>query len=137
MSVNIRSTNLRFNLDKPLQRQAWEYLQVMDKNAFKSYSNAIAVSLVNYFERYYRKQDDPYLETREREERFVEQIVEAVEKATEKTLPGFLVAWLAGRMQPYQPQQAYSPRPCQPIANNAEAKEQEIVENVDWDFLRE
>ena len=67
MSENIRSTNLRFNLEKDTQKQAWQYLQTMDKQHFKSYSNVIAVALVEYFERYYRSQDDPYFETRERE----------------------------------------------------------------------
>ena len=79
MSENIRSTNLRFNLDKDVQNRAWQYLQTMDKKKFKSYSQIIAISLVDYFDRYYKKQDEPYLETREREERFVEQIVTAVE----------------------------------------------------------
>ena len=83
MSKNIRSTNLRFNLDKDVQNRAWQYLQTMDKQKFKSYSQVIAVSLVDYFDRYYQKQDDPYLETREREERFVAQIVTAVENAME------------------------------------------------------
>ena len=66
---HIRSTNLRFNLEKESQRRAWEYLQGMDKAIFKSYSNAIALALVDYFSHYYKTQDDPYLETREREER--------------------------------------------------------------------
>ena len=77
----IRTTNLRLNLEKPIQRQAWEYLQTMDKAVFKSYSQAIATALVDYFDRYYKKQEDPYLETRAREERFVQQIVTAVEQA--------------------------------------------------------
>ena len=68
MSENIRSTNLRFNLEKDTQKRAWQYLQNMDKQQFKSYSNVIAVALVDYFDRYYRSQDDPYFETREREE---------------------------------------------------------------------
>lgn len=68
MSENIRNTNLRFNLDKDVQSRAWQYLQTMDKKKFKSYSQIIAISLVDYFDRYYKKQDDPYLETREREE---------------------------------------------------------------------
>ena len=54
MSENIRSTNLRFNLEKDTQKRAWQYLQNMDKQQFKSYSNVIAVALVDYFDRYYR-----------------------------------------------------------------------------------
>ena len=38
--------------------------KMLDKQQFKSYSNVIAVALVDYFDRYYRSQDDPYFETR-------------------------------------------------------------------------
>ena len=38
MQNNIRNTNLRFNLGKEQQRRAWEYLQTMDRQDFKSYS---------------------------------------------------------------------------------------------------
>lgn len=41
MQNNIRNTNLRFNLDKKQQRRAWEYLQTMDRQDFKSYSQVI------------------------------------------------------------------------------------------------
>ena len=89
---NIKCTTLRFNIDKPLDRQAWNYLKSMDKDEFKSYSQAVALAVTEYFKRYYKRIDDPYFETREREERFVEQIVTAVESAVEKALPSFLAA---------------------------------------------
>lgn len=120
---NIRSTNLRFNLDKPLYEKAWTYLQNMDKAEFKSYNHAIALSVAEYFERYYKKESDPYFETREREERFIEQLVLAVEKAIEKALPSFLTACLTGIVQPYKHIKVAEP-----------AKEEENDE-VDWDFL--
>jgi len=123
MSENIRSTNLRFNLDKDVQNQAWQYLQTMDKKKFKSYSQIIAISLVEYFDRYYQKQDDPYLETREREERFVAQIVSAVETAMDKALPVYLAGCMAGISQNV-PQAA--------VASN----EPEDAD-LDWDFLGE
>ena len=122
---NIRSTNLRFNLDKPLYEKAWTYLQNMDKTEFKSYNHAIALSVTEYFERYYKKESDPYFETREREERFIEQIVLAVEKAIEKALPSFLTACLTGIVQPYKQIEATEP-----------AKEQ-TSDEIDWDFLNE
>ncbi len=68
----------------------------MDKQEFKSYSHVIALALVDYFDRYYRTQEDPYLETREREEQFVNQIVEAVERSLEQALPLFLSGLTAG-----------------------------------------
>ena len=49
--MTVHSTNLRFNTEKETQRRAWEYLQGMDKQKFKSYSQVIAVALVEYFER--------------------------------------------------------------------------------------
>lgn len=120
---NIRSTNLRFNLDKPLYEKAWTYLQNMDKAEFKSYNHAIALSVAEYFERYYRKESDPYFETREREELFINQIVTAAEKAIEKALPSFLTACLTGIVQPYKQIKAAEP-----------AKEQ-TSDEIDWDFL--
>ena len=123
MSENIRSTNLRFNLDKDVQNRAWQYLQTMDKKKFKSYSQIIAISLVDYFDRYYKKQDEPYLETREREERFVEQIVTAVENAMNQTLPVYLAGCMAGIAQS-TPQAAVA------------ASEPEDAD-LDWDFLGE
>ena len=43
MQNHIRNTNLRFNLDKGQQRRAWEYLQTMDRQNFKSYSQVISL----------------------------------------------------------------------------------------------
>lgn len=125
MNENIRSTNLRFNLEKEPQRQAWEYLQTMNKAQFKSYSQTVALALVDYFDRYYKSQVDPYFETREREERFVSQIVTAVETAMEKTLPVFFVGCMAGLSATMPMQVSALP---QTTAENTDA-------DVDWDFL--
>lgn len=120
MIENIRSTNLRFNLEKDTQKRAWQYLQTMDKQQFKSYSNVIAVALVEYFDRYYRSQDDPYFETREREERFVNQIISSVESAMERTLPVFLAGCMAGLSQASH--------------NTTSVVQQEPDAELDWDF---
>ena len=123
MIENIRSTNLRFNLEKDTQKRAWQYLQTMDKQQFKSYSNVIAVALVEYFDRYYRSQDHPYFETREREERFVNQIISSVESAMERTLPVFLAGCMAGLSQASH--------------NTTSVVQQEPDAELDWDFLGE
>ena len=117
----VKCTNLRFNLDKPVQRAAWECLQTMDKAKFKSYSQVIALAIVDYFDRLERLQDDPYLETREREERFVSQIVAAVERAMKDALQVYLAGCMAGlsKAAPVAPTQT-------PEANE---------DAVDWDFL--
>ena len=122
---NIKCTTLRFNIDKPLDRQAWEYLQGMDKDEFKSYSQAVALTVTDYFKRYYRLKDDPYLESREREERFVEQIVTAVESAVEKALPSFLAACFSKMVMPYNT--------VMPTENNNENSTQ--PDEIDFDFV--
>ena len=117
----VKCTNLRFNLDKPVQRTAWECLQTMDKTRFKSYSQVIALAVVDYFDRLEKLQDDPYLETREREERFVGQIVAAVERAMKDALPVYLAGCMAGLSK------AAPVAPTQTPEAGAEA--------IDWDFL--
>ena len=117
----VKCTNLRFNLDKPVQRAAWECLQTMDKARFKSYSQAIALAVVDYFERLERAKDDPYLETREREEQFVSRIVAAVESAMTSALPVYLAGCMAGlsKVAPVA------------LAQTTEAS----ADTIDWDFL--
>ena len=120
--TNIRNTNLRFNLNKEKHRRAWEHLQRMDKRIFKSHSNAAIDALNDYFDRYYKVQDDPYLETREREAQFVERIVTAVEASLNQTLPAY---WSEHASQ------------LTPITENKHQTEPEATPepNVDWDFL--
>ena len=117
----VKCTNLRFNLDKPVQRAAWECLQTMDKARFKSYSQVIALAVVDYFDRLERLRDDPYLETREREERFVSQIVAAVERAMKDALPVYLAGCMAGLTK------ATPLAPAQTPETNAE--------DIDWSYL--
>jgi len=116
MQNNIRNTNLRFNLDKEQQRRAWEYLQTMDRQDFKSYSQVISLALVDY-----------YLETREREELFVKQIVDAVENSLKQALPLFLSGLTAGMVQREPQIRASFPAPENSLPDS----------DVDWDFLGE
>ena len=128
MSNQIRNTNLRFNLEKDLQRKAWEYLQSMNRQEFKSYSHVISLALVDYFDRYYHIAEDPYLETREREERFINQIVEGVQQNLKQSLPLFLSGLTVGMVQMGTPKQAS-------LTDSKNCNSD--TEDVDWDFLGE
>ena len=64
----IINTNIRLNLCDEQDRQAWEYLQTMDRKKYKSYTRAVVVALNDYFSREYRNEADPYLEAREKED---------------------------------------------------------------------
>ena len=99
----------------------------MNRQEFKSYSQAISVALVDYFDRHYRTQSDPYLETREREELFVKQIVAAVESSLKQSLPLFLSGLTAGIAQ----------REPRIRASFSEAENTQADTDIDWDFLEE
>lgn len=121
MKNEVKTTNIRFNLGKEIQKKAWQYLQTMDKKKFKSYSNAVSIAIVYFFERYYRSENDPYLETREKEEKFIERIVSSVESSIEKSLPFFLSG-------------------CAAVINSSSfppPEKSKPEENFDWDFLGE
>ena len=118
----IRTTNLRFNLGKEPQRKAWQYLQTMDKSVFKSYNQAVATAVVDYFVRYYQTQDDPYLETRAREEQFVQQIVDAVRDTLRETMPVFLAGCITGMAQ-------------NPAAVSPQPVKEPVKDSINWDFV--
>ena len=48
---NTFTTSLRLNLNEPADRQAWMYLQTMDKAKHRSYREAIVVAINDYFSR--------------------------------------------------------------------------------------
>lgn len=118
---DIRNTNIRFNLDNPLHQKAWAYLQSMDKKKFKSYSHVIILALIDFFDRYYRQQDDPYFETREREERFVQQIVDEVGKSIRLYMPQLMIS----------DNEKITNRP---IAVKEPEEEENI--DIDWSFIQ-
>lgn len=118
----IKSTTLRFNLDKTEQRAAWEYLQNLDKEKYKSVNHAITLAVCDYFERQERAEYDPFFESREHEEMFVQRIVEAVEQTLEKGLPTFLTSYLL---------KLVGTAGIQPVVQPTEQN----TDNVDWDFI--
>ena len=75
---DIRSTIIRFNLKKPLHQKAWKYLQMMDRQMFKSYSHAVITALADYFDRLYNARDMP--EPDAHDEMLISRISEEVEK---------------------------------------------------------
>ena len=121
-----KSICLRFNLDKPLHREAWEQLQNMDKEKFKSYTNAVVIAITEYFQRYYKICDDPYFETREKEDEFVQRVVAQIGSAVEKVMPNFLAACLTGLAQP-----CFSSAPAQ----SEKPTETEEISEIDLDFI--
>ena len=80
MSKRIINTNIRFDLDKEDDRKAYEYLQSMDRKQYKSYTRAVVTALNFYFDRQTQLEADHYLETREKEDMFLQKVLETIER---------------------------------------------------------
>ena len=76
---NLFTTTLRINLTKPEGRKAWTYLKNRDKSRYRSYSDAIIAAVNGYFDREKQLANDPYLETREKEDAFLQRVLETVQ----------------------------------------------------------
>lgn len=80
MSKQKINTNIRLNLDREADRKAWGYLQNMDRKKYKSYSRAIVIAVNDYFDRQERMKKDHYLETREKEDAFLDKVLTTIEQ---------------------------------------------------------
>ena len=115
------NTNIRLNLAKEDDRRAWGYLQSMDRMKFKSYSRAVVAALNDFFSRQERLADDPYLETREKEDAFLLRVQEAIERGLQN----------ANQVSAFQPvQRNASVQPL--IRENAYAADEDLDTAMDF-----
>ena len=75
---NIKALCLRFDLADEDERRAYELLQNRDKVEFGSYTKLVSRAVNEFFERRARLKDDPYFETREKEDAFIARVLDAV-----------------------------------------------------------
>ena len=96
----IFTTTLRLNLENEDDRRAWEYLRSMDRTRYRSYSSAIVTAVNNHFSRQERLADDPFLETRERQEAFLSEIKDTIWESLQTS--GVGIGGLAALLQSAQ-----------------------------------
>ena len=109
----IVNTNIRLNLDRPEDRRAWEYLQSLDRKKYRSYSRAVVTAENDYFARQERLAADPYLETREKEDAFLEKVLDTIREGMQSSGTGLtglatLLRGLQGVQAPPPKQEAMS-----------------------------
>ena len=75
---NVKAIYLRFALDDKDERRAYDHLQNRDKAEFGSYSKLVSRAVNEFFERRSKLRDDPYFETREKEDAFIARVLDAV-----------------------------------------------------------
>ena len=127
MSGQIVSTNIRFNLEKESDRTAWEYLQQRDKRQHRSYSRAVIAAVNDYFERRGRLLSDPYLETREKEDAFLQRVLETIRAGCDHAAPVSSAATLLNLLQNIPPQPAST--------ENATQEDQQEADDTALDFV--
>ena len=91
----------RIKTDTPEGRKALGYLRNRDKSKYRSYSDAIIAAVNGYFDRERQLADDPYLETREKEDAFLQRVLETVERGAQANPLNGLAALLQN-VQPAQ-----------------------------------
>ena len=129
----VKMNCFRFNLDNPEHAKAWDYLHNFDKEKVKSGNTAVVKAVNDYFERMQKLMDDPYFENRQREERFVEQIVSEVGKALIAEMPKFLASLMISLNAGYS-----IPTPQQTVSagtGNAEDSDDTDYSDIDLDFI--
>ena len=109
----IFTTTLRLNLENEDDRRAWEYLRGMDRKQYRSYSSAIVTAINDHFSRRERFADDPFLETRERQEAFLSEIKDTIRESLQTFGVGF--GGLAALLQGAQP----APTPDETMSEEA------------------
>ena len=91
MTEKIWNKNVRFNTNNDVAIQAWDILHSDEvEQDFKSQNEFIICAINDYYERHISKKNDPYLETREKEEAFADRIVEKVERKVLSNFPAML-----------------------------------------------
>ena len=80
MNREIVNTNIRFNLNNADDIKAYNYLQNMDRKKYKSYTKVVVIALIEHFERQQRLEADSYLETREKEDIFLQKVLDTIEQ---------------------------------------------------------
>ena len=87
----VYTTTLRLNLEKEADREAWGHLRRVDRKQYHSVNSAVIAAVNAYFSRKEQLEADPYLETREKEDAFLEKVVETLQEGLrQSTVPGLV-----------------------------------------------
>ena len=129
----IINTNIRLNLCDEQDRQAWEYLQTMDRDKYKSYTRAVVVALNDYFSSEYRNEADPYLETREKEDAFLERVETAIRDGVKESVPMAMAKNLLEMLTPFL-KESVEENNLPNMAMTMEKPDNEATDNtLDWE----
>ena len=74
----VKNHNFRFNEEKEAERKAWKILHSEEvKEDFRSQNEFVIAAINDYYDRHLDKKQDPYLESREKEEAFTQNMAQS------------------------------------------------------------
>ena len=94
-----KNTNIRFYEEEEEDKRAWDILHTLDKKQFKSQSKFVVLAILDYYEKCLRQEQDPYFETREKEDAFSDRIVKSVEEKVISNLPALIGTYVMSLQQ--------------------------------------
>ena len=114
---------IRFNMRNPLHKKVWENIINYDKSEYKSYSDVVIKASSYFFERMNILKDDPFLETKENENEFINRITEGVKNTLQQVLPQFMLSCLIENSLHSS------------VDFNANSEANVDMDDIDWDFV--
>ena len=116
----IQNLTIRFNLNKPEDRAAWERLRNMDRKQYKSYSKAVITAVNDHFDR--QERHAPFFGSAEQDDRFFQRVREAVNAAVSDSSAGGVLT-LSRLLQSLSPPASGEPAPNERDAVNESLEE--------------
>ena len=86
----IKKVTVRFRMDREQDRRAYALLMKEGKGIHRSISRAVIAAVDGFFSRQEQVRDDPYLETREKENAFLTRIEQTVRDSIQSSTLGYL-----------------------------------------------
>lgn len=94
--MDIKNHNFRFNVEKEMDKKAWDIVHSDEvSNEFKSQNEFVIRAIIDFYEKHMRMKDDPYFESREKEDEFINRIVVAVEQKVLSNIPALTGMYLS------------------------------------------
>lgn len=94
------NTNIRLNLSRSEDRQAWAYLQSMDRKKYRSYSRAVVAAINDYFSRQERQAQSPFMDSNEKEDAFLQKILDTIREGLQASDAGLSALTAQPRASP-------------------------------------
>ena len=85
-----KKVTVRFRMDQEQDRRAYAFLMNERKDLHRSISRAVVAAVDGFFSRQEQVRDDPYLETREKEDAFLTKIEQTVRETIQSSALGYL-----------------------------------------------